>query len=437
MNWIERIGHLQPRPLWFFPPVILGVIIFLVSNLLAPGVQRTDAEPLPVPVRLLSIERMSITPWLTGYGEVRPNKTWRAVAQVPGRIVYRHPALEPGAMLEAGIRVLEIDPRDYELALKRAIAEQRSAEARLAELDARKQDLRTSINIERQALQVAARDFDRKENLVRDNHVSALELDAEKQKLLRQRQNVQNLEAQINLLPAQRAALEAAQSQAEAQVARAREDLERAKISMPFNGRITEVNIEQQQFSPAGQTLLVAESLDAMEVHLEVPLESIVSRFPDIVSEDGIVSSRKQILNADISYASGDLSMEWEGHVKRIDPGLNPETRAARIYVHIDTEASTMPPQANLYARVQISGPVLEEQIVIPRVAWHDGFVYLADGDNKLVKQPVSVAFREGDRMVIASGLEPGDQLILTDIPYAVDGIRVIEANADEQDLAP
>lgn len=434
MKWIERLRQAGPRRLWFLPPVILGLIVLVISIVLAPGASRLEATQAAVPVRVMTVTPQTIAPRLVAYGEVQPDKIWRAVAQVPGRIVYRHPALKSGAVLTGGTRVLEIDPGDYELSLKRARAQQRSAEAGLEELKARAQDLETSIAIERQTLALTERDFERKRKLARDGHVSALELDAEKQRLLRQRQNVQNLEAQINLLPTQRTALEARIADARAQVARAIEDIDRTRITMPFDGRITAVNIEENQYAPAGQTLLVAETTENMEVLLEVPLESLVSRFPGVMREHKPADNR---LTASITYVSRDLSLQWSGRVTRIDPGLNKQTRAARVYVEIDANGSEIPARANLYARVELTGPELDGRIVIPRFAWHDGVVYLVDADNTLVKRPVTVAFRDSDRMAIASGLQPGDRLILTDIPYPVDGMPILPVENDSGAIEP
>ena len=348
-----RFGGLRPgrQRRWFLLPVALGLLVLALTLILAPGPTRTDREPAPPLVRALVVTPADVVPQLSGHGEIRAERTWQGVAQVAGRITGRNPALRVGAWLPADTLLIELDPRDYQLALDRAHAQQRAASAALAELAARARDLTVARDLEAQALAIATRDYGRREQLAGSGHIAAIELDAEQQRLLRQRQVLQNLEAQLNLLPTQREMLQAQIAEAATLADRAREDLARTRLYMPFDGRIVEVRAEESQFVPTGQVVVVAATTGRVEAVLEVPMEQLVSRFPSIMrAHDTDALSR---LRVDIRYQAGDLDLEWNGRVMRLDPALNPQSRAARVFIDIDPDpAHTAPAALSAASRV-------------------------------------------------------------------------------------
>ena len=220
-----------------FPPIVLGALILAITVALTPGARRLDEAPPPIPVRVQVIQSKPYAPRLVGFGEVQPELTWQAVAQVAGRITYRHPELKSGALISKGTVILTIDPLDYELLVTRAEATLQAAEAILAEFPSREVDLKQSLEIEAQSLILSQLDLDRKRQLSTKGHVSALELAAEEQKLLRSQQNVQNIKSQLNLLPIQQNAQLARVTEAKMSVARATEDVKRTRLLDHCHGR--------------------------------------------------------------------------------------------------------------------------------------------------------------------------------------------------------
>lgn len=412
---------------WFFIPVVMGLIVLVTVVLLAPGPPRGPADrPVPL-VRVTTVEPAAVTPTLTGYGEIRAEQTWRAVAQVPGRLVWRHERLRPGAAFAAGTHLAQIDPQDYELAVSRAESQQKAASAALAELNVRTRDLNVSQAIESEALEVAEREFQRRQRLAAGGHIAAVELDRERQQLLRQRQSLQGLEAQVNLLPAQRDTLDARVREAQLQLERARQDLERTRLDLPFTGRIVEVNAEVSQFVPAGQSVFTAATTDRLEALLEIPVEQLVSRFPGILSGTGPAAPEQ--LTATLTWAAGDVEFRWQGQVVRVDPALDGRSRAARVYIQV-TDSQATPPAGNVFARIDLTGPDLPERLSVPRLAVEAGHVWLVNADDRLEKRPVRVAFRDDVRAVIADGVAAGDRVLLTRLPFATPGMAVEVAPA-------
>jgi len=124
--------------------------------------------------------------------------------------------------------------------------------------------------------------------------------------------------------------------------------------------------------------------------------------------------------------------MLWQGRVSRIDSGLNANSRSASVYVTVDLAEDEAAPATNLYVQVEISGPLLQDYIVIPRTAWHAGSVLIADENNRLRRRDVTLAFAQGDQMVLRGGLNEGERLILTDVLFPAVGMTVSPINIEE-----
>lgn len=408
-----------PSPWWFAPPLALGALLLAATLLLAPGTARDQAAAPPLPVRYMTAEPTDVVPVYVGYGRVQPRQSWQAVSQVPGAISWRHPELRAGARFGAGEPLLKVDNDDYQAALEEAESRVHSAEAAVAELQARAADLDQSLAIERQALQIAETDYARNVELADAGHISRTRLGQEEQALLRQRQTVQNLTAQINLLPAQRQAAEARLRETRAAASRADRDLARTEVVMPFAGRIVDVAVERGQFVPLGQTMLEAEDTGDMEVRLEVSYELLRSRFPALL--DGPADQPRQRFPALIRATTGQT---WSGHVGRVDPGLNRANRAAQLYLKVDHGAAPAP-AANLYVEAEIQGPALPARIVVPRLAVRDGHVLLASDDDTLTRRRVEVEFVQQDSAIIRTGLAAGARIIVTDVLYPAEGMAL------------
>lgn len=404
---------------WFVIPIVPALAVLVATVLLAPGPQRgVDHGPVPL-VRVIQATPEDIAPVLEGYGEIRAERTWKAVAQVPGRISWRHPDLQPGARFAAGERLVEIDPQDYRVAAERAEAGLHGAIAALGELEAAARDLAVSRGIERQALDIAVRDFERRERLAEAGHIAVLELDTERQRLLRQRQALQALEAEINALPARRDALLARRRESELALERARLDLARTSLALPFDASIVAVNTELGQFVPAGQAIFDAATTERFEALLEVPLEQLLSRFPSALTPAG-----PEALHARLSWGAGDVAFRWHGRVVRVDPAIDARSRAARVYVRLDPATGRVPP-ANVFADIEITGPAIADRIRLPRLAVTRDQVWIVNAEDRLERRAVRVAYRDDVHAVLHDGVRPGERVLVSQLPFAVAGMAV------------
>lgn len=414
---------------WFLVPTGIAALIIIITFSLIPGIERRPDEESALAVHLLNVQPSNNTPTLQGFGEVHSKHAWQALAQVGGQVSWRHPDLHNGAYFAAETLLLTIDPLDYEVASTRATAQRRSAQAHLTETRQRSEELDKAIEIERRALNLAQQRYDRNTELAEKGHIAKLQLQGEERELLRQQQTVQTLETEITLQPDRLQVAQAGVSEAQASQDKATADLQRTEYRIPFNGRIADLDTDTGQFVPGGKRMFTAQDTQTLEVLMEAPYSHLLSRFPSALTNP-VENSLPVPLAAELRYATGQEVQIWTGFVNRIDPGLNASNRAATLYIDIDFAGApdSMLPPLNQFLDITIFGTQEQQVISIPRTALHNGQVWLADDNNRLQQQPVTVAYAEGDIAVVSAGLQAGDKLVLTDILFPANGMLLAPA---------
>lgn len=441
-----------PRSLWrilmILPPILLGLGVLVWQITDREGPQQSPASETARVVRVVEAQATDFLPRALGYGFVEPGRVWEAVAQVEGRIAERHPNLDRGQILEAGAELLRIDPTDYELAVARAEARLASVRAQLAELDAEQDNLEASRKIEGRTLALEESEVERQRKLLAKGTVSQSRVDEAERALLRQRQSVQELENQLRLLPSRRADLQASERQTEAELAEARVDLERTVIRLPFAARIAQVDVEATQFVRSGDQLVVADSIDAAEVAVQIPLERMRTLVPPDLDVSGLSAgqlgelARNVGFKAEVRLPQEGFTLPWKARFDRMSDTVDPKTRSLGVIVVVDEPYRSVVPSRrppltkNMFVQVELSGRPLRDRIVIPRIALQDGSgddprVYLAGPDDRLVLRRVKPGPEQGDVVVIEAGLAPGERIVVTDLVPAIEGM-LLEPRLDE-----
>lgn len=185
----------------FFPVVAVGVIVLITITKLRPDAETKPLEDRSKVVNIQLLEPQSIAPQAIGYGKIRPKFEWKAIAEVSGKVVYRHPELHKGNILLAGTEVLRIDPLDYELKLAQAEADLGSSQTQLAKVDLEEKNIRNTLKIEKNRLSISKKELSRKINLQKKGLTSQSDLDQQNQSYLAQQKVVQDIQNQILLLP--------------------------------------------------------------------------------------------------------------------------------------------------------------------------------------------------------------------------------------------
>ncbi len=404
--------------------LVIGVatVATFVSKKQPP--ERVEAVETARGVRVIEIASVPFRVEASGFGSAIPDKTWSAVSNVKGHVIYRHNDLESGALLPMGSLLLEIDPGFYELALAEANAEIASVDAEVAQLNQEAINTESLLELERQRLVLAEADLERTRGLVASNTLAQARLDTQLRSTLQQRQAVQALVNQQNIIPIQLDRLDAQKERALSKRAQVEADLSDTKIFAPFDMRVSEVNIEMYQYINPGQILFAGDGVEAAEVVLNVPMPSLRRLMEELPpSTEGLNISA---FSAHVQLV--DDNQTWDAEVVRIANGIDPTTRTVRVVLSIPQPEGQPDPSNNpllpkgLYVEGILSIPSAEPQLAIPQSAIHEGWVYLVDADSRLTRVEIEVAYQQDGLAIVTSGLEPGDVLILDDIVPAITG---------------
>ena len=409
------------RKLLILPPIVLGALVLLwMAEGRQPPAQAERGEPART-VRVIEAPLLELIPKAEGYGPVRPARVWIAVAQVAGRVVEIHPRLRDGEILPEGTVLVRIDPVDYELALGQTRAE-------LAELEVRERNARASLAIEERNLKLASQDVERKRKLMQKGTTSRSSVDEAERVMLSTRMAVQTLRNTLALIPTQRRVLEAT-------VDRARRDLERTEIRAPFTLRVADLAIEADQYVGVGQSLFEGDDVVRVEVEAQFALSTLRRLFighPDLKLDVARLGEQlPELVGLDplVRLDIGNHVAEWQAEFVRFSDNVDQQTRTMGVVVAVDRPFDKIIPgyrpplSKGMFVQVVVRGKSQAPRLVIPRNAVRNGTVYVADADDRLRRRPVEVLFNQEHYSVIASGLAPGERVIVSDLMPAVSGM--------------
>jgi len=364
-----------------------GVVGFLVLTANKPQLKKTK-PPAPIPmVSAVPVQIDDVAIPVVGEGTVRPLREIQLVPQVSGPIIYISPALVDGGDFKKGEVLVRIDPVDYRLAVTLARARIKDSESalRLAEQEA------AAAQEEWRLLNEGKPQIQRKPPA---------------------------LVAKLPQLEAAKAKLAADG----ADLKKATLNLARTEMKAPFDGRVSEENVDIGQYVSTGQSLATLFSTKAAEIVVPLEDESLFwFHVPGFTPGSGPGSPAK--IKARI--AGRDLT--WTGRVNRAEGKLDERTRMINVVVRVEKPYHTKPPlAAGLFVKVDIQGRKLEAATVIPRSALRENnIVWVVDENGLLSFRPVEVARLFPDNVILKSGLRKGEMIVTSPIKAVTDGMRV------------
>lgn len=333
------------------------------------------SEPPPEPVRAVKLVTVGAQPLLAAQeyaGEVRARVESRLGFRVAGKIVQRQALL--GQRVQAGQVLAQLDPQDYQLAAAASAAQVSAAQTQY---------------------DLAAAEFKRFVQLKEQNFISGAEL-----------------ERREASLKAARATLEQARAQASAQGNQAGY----TRLVADVAGVVTGIDAEPGQVVAAGTPVVRIAHDGPRDVVFAVP-EDKVAR----LKEGQAVAVR--------SWAGGG---PLQGRVREVAASADPVTRTFPVKVTLPASggADALPLGATVYVVPQPMAPQATGVIKLPTSALRQegrgSAVWVLDPATLTVRsQPVQIATADGNEVVIASGLQPGQQVVSTGVHVLSPGQKV------------
>ncbi|MBK1707973.1 HlyD family secretion protein [Marichromatium gracile] len=364
-------------------------------------------------VALEPLEPRALAPMLELYGQVENPDLLRAAASASARVA--RVLVREGERVVPGQLLLELDPRDLVPALARTGAQVAELEAQLeSERNGQESD-QAALEQEHRLLELSEDAVARAKSLTRRQVGSQNDLDIAEQDLARQRLAVSERSMRIADYPARRRALEARLQQARAEYEEARLAFARSRVVAPYAGVVSAVEVAVGDQVKTDEVLLSLYPLAGLEVRARIPAP--------YQAELAAALRNAGSLPASALVDGGRVGLVLERLAGEADPsgidGLFTLTEGAE-WLRIGQMLT-----------LRLERPLRESVVAVPFAAVYGGNRVYTFVDGRMravaVRTLGSWFAPDGEErlLVAAPELVSGDQLVVTHMPNAVDGLRV------------
>ena len=379
----------NPRPLTLrkiMTPLVvliiaLGIYVALINS--TPELSTTQKDPVPVAVRAQTIALETISLEVTSEGNVQPRAQTQLVAQVSGEVIAVAEALSSGGQFQRDDTLLELDPRDYQIARSRA---QASLDRARAERD------------------FASEEAARVRTLYGDELASIADLQ-------RAERTLSVAEASVN--------------EAAAALERASIDLERTVIKAPFNGRVRSESVDIGQFLREGASIATIYDTERLEVRFPLADAQLAFLDPDY-ARLGSAGDEAATVTLMAKFA-GDMQ-SWEAKLTRTEGDISTRSRFLHVIAEVSDTTSDKGVQLpiGLFVNGIITGRDVEDLVRIPRTALRaDNTVMVIDENDQLHFRDVQIFQLTSDSALISAGLSEGERVSVSPLQFVVEGMPV------------
>jgi membrane fusion protein (multidrug efflux system) len=388
----------------------------LVAGLMAPACRSEQAAPPPalpeVAIVTVSPERMVLTTELPGrtsaylVAEIRP--------QVNGIIQKR--LFEEGSDVRAGKVLYQIDPAPFQAAYDNAAANlsgmRRAAERARAALEASV----AGVARQRATLELARTNRSRYEELFKKSVISALQRDQAVTEAEVAEATLRADEAQVKNDQEAVAVAEAAIQQAEATIETARINLGYTQVVAPITGRIGKSNVTVGALVTAQQSTALTTIQQLDPIYVDVPQSTTeLLRLRRRVEGGHLHNSGENQSKVRLILEDGTTYLQ-EGTLQFRDVTVEPTTGSVTLRVIVPNPKGFLLP--GMFLRAVVQEGINNEAILIPQQAVSrdpkgNPVALIVDGEGKVAQRMLTLDRAIGDRWLVASGLAPGERVIV------------------------
>jgi len=338
--------------------------------------QAQNASPPPTKAQVMEMAKRDISLDKSYPAMLRSDHEVTVAARVSGMLEERH--FEPGEQVEKGQSLYTIEPEVYE-----AIVRQREADLQSAKANA----------------ELAQANANRYQRLLKQNSVSVQQRDQALADLKVARANV---------------------AQAQAALDSARIDLDYTDVEAPVSGMISLSEVNLGNLVNDGTELATITPLDPLEVRFQLPQEEAFQlRRQRHEKGQQAVTAKLQV--------PGLPKDSMTGRIKFLGSRVDENTSTVQANAFFDNpDGFYLPGQ---FVRVKLEGLKRYNVFAVPEIAVTQGLmgpqVYVLSKDDKIRTRTVQLGDTAGAWMIIKSGLETGDRVLVSDVGNLSPGATV------------
>ena len=331
---------------------------------------------LAQPVHVATATQGDMPVVLTALGTVTPLATVTVQTQLSGTL--QTVAFQEGQMVKKGDLLAQIDPRPYQISLE-------NAEGALA----RDQAL----------LQTARLDLKRYQTLLAQDSIASQQVDTQASLVQQYIGTVKSDQANIDTYKL---------------------DLIYARITAPVSGRVGLRQVDPGNYVTPSLTngLVVITQLQPISVIFTVSEDSL----PQIMKQ--VQTGTKLSVTA---YDRSNTTSLAGGTLETLDNQIDTTTGTLKLRAMFNNDDSLLFPNQFVNARLLVD--TIHDAVIVPTSAVLNGsmgqFVYVVKDDSTVTVRPVRIGPVDGERTSIATGLQPGERVVIDGSDRLKEGAKI------------
>ncbi|MDB2431293.1 efflux RND transporter periplasmic adaptor subunit [Alphaproteobacteria bacterium] len=327
-------------------------------------------------------------PRISAFGELRPRREVNLRALVSGEVIATSAGFEDGAQVSKGNVLLEIDPFTYENQLADARAQLKGAKAVLKERQA--------------AAKLARQEKARAQKLFKKGTVSQKTVDDK------------NTDATIKAARAEQQ--QSAVDRINVQVKKAKRDLVNTKVIAPFSGFLANITArEGRVLNPNDQVgvLLDSDNFDVVFNLSDAEYGRFLERNSEVIGRP-----------VNIVWQLGVERIELKAEIERVGAQISQTTRGVDVYARIDGKLPSNLRGGAFVTVELLAQPVPDVMAISKDALYGDNTLYLIE-NGRLTRKTIADFIDDGAQVLLRSGLNVGDMVLMTRFNEAAPGVAV------------
>lgn len=401
--------------------VAVGLSSFLISLKKEP--EKKQIISAPPSVKVLAAHPVSRVMTVEAFGTVKPRILVKITVEVPGRIDFIHPAFVEGGRIAKGDVMIRLDQRSYKLDRQAAQVSISQAKTDIASFKQDVENLRKDLILSQSNVALAKKELDRVQALTKNNFASKNMLDKAEQQYLQAKIALQNIDNRLSLTDTLMEQKKAALNMAQVNYGKADLAFKKTEVTADFDGFVLEKYTEKGEYLNPGQVIGTLYRQDSLDVDVSIPLEKM--KWIETFFENGKTPTATLVVaNFD------DLgNFSWNARVVRIKARVDEKTRTLPMTLQILNPDRKIKGVFDLkpgtFVKCTIKGETIDNLYVLPRHLVKPGDKLFTVAQDKLKIKKVEILRKFEDEVYISAGLSPGDRIISSPLPGALEGMEL------------
>jgi multidrug efflux pump subunit AcrA (membrane-fusion protein) len=398
-----------------FVIILVTVVLLVIFKLVQPEppVKAKEEESWKVQTHRLFDGAKS--PQLQLYGSVESPYTATITAIIDADV--KSLEINEGQNVSKGQVLILLDDTDARLALEEKKSSVAELEALILSEKNRYENDLTALKLEKNLVALAEKKLAREEKTSKNNLTSQASLDTQKEALNKQKLALNSRQLSVTDHPARLAQLEARLSRSRVLAEQAEIDLARSMVTAPFDGIVLKTMVSPGERVRPGEALLDMYATDRIELRAQLP-----QKFIRIIKQS---ISQQQPFQATVETDSGERVVALDrvsGSIANDGHGVD------ALFIMASDAADSVTIGDTLEMTLEL--PAIDGAFSVPVSSIYGTDRIYRVKNERLVAVKVEKLgnqYRDGRQFVLVGSdrLKPGDEIITTQLPLAVNGLKV------------